>query len=205
MRPSPIPCGRLLTSWIDHTRQSKRPNIEPPARSDNRHRTARSPRGAGTHFVVDHRDREAGRVVFSPVAELGFTTENTEKSHASHHRHPEPTAVPVDRTSQASCVNDLGVLGVPCGEIRPIGVRRLTPAGFCQTEWRPSGFACPVKIKVRSCTLRRVCSWTSQGLGWSRRVPSRGPPPQVPRDGEKLCEKKHELKFRSVDPFPGLR
>ena len=36
-------------------------------------------------------------------------------------------------------------------------------------------------------------------------------PPKSPRcgaeptGGKKLCEKKHELKFRSVDPLPGLR
>jgi hypothetical protein len=58
-------------------------------------------------------------------AALGFTTEDTEdteKSPSRRHRHPEPTAVPVGRTSQASGVDDLGVLGVLCGEIRPIGV-----------------------------------------------------------------------------------
>jgi hypothetical protein len=74
---------------------------------------------------------ELGFSILAMFAELGFTTEdteNTEKSPFSHHRHPEQTAVPVDRMSQASGVHDLGVLGALCGEIRPIGVR--APAGF---------------------------------------------------------------------------
>jgi hypothetical protein len=94
-------------------------------------------------------------------AELGFTTEdteNTEKSPFSHHRHPEQTAVPVDRMSQASCVHDLGVLGALCGEIRPIGVR--APAGFLPnrgvrvSRQHQSAFLHPGRTDAPDCSRR---------------------------------------------------
>jgi hypothetical protein len=62
-------------------------------------------------------------------ADVGLTaegTEDTEKSPSRHHRFPEPNgdAVRTVLSSQASFVNDLEVLGVLCGEIQAINVRR---------------------------------------------------------------------------------